>query len=130
MNPRETSLGGVDRAEGGEVLLRPADPIRAEHEQRDGVEPVAIDEHGGPSIQEVADRPALEFELGISLEGHDRSEVQAALEPGFDLVDAAALDLERLLAREDAQVIVDRLRDQRGAGVERRDQGAVERQYC
>jgi hypothetical protein len=43
-----------------------------------------------------------------------RREVQAAREPGLDLVQAAALDVERPWARRQTQVVVDRFGYHRG----------------
>jgi len=73
------------------------------------VQPPAEDEDRGLAIQVVADRAAAEREVGVSVEAHDWREVEPSREPGFDLVDPTALDVERMLAREDPQMIVDRL---------------------
>src|SRR5207247_1557986 len=65
------------------------------------------------AVHEPADRPALQRELDVAAEGNDGREVEPAREPGLDLMDAAALDLERVLAQEHPQVIVDGLGDER-----------------
>jgi hypothetical protein len=51
-------------------------------------------EGGGPAIEEVRDRPALQWKVVVACECDHRCEVDAALEPGLDLVDAAALHLD------------------------------------
>jgi len=74
------------------------------------------DEHGGLAVEVVADRATPQREVLVAVEAHDRREVEAPLEPRLDLVDAAALDVERMLTRQDPQMIVDRLGDHPGGG--------------
>src|SRR2546422_6374487 len=64
-------------------------------------------------FRSVAHGSAAQREVRIALESDDRREVQAASEPGLDLMDPAALNLQRMLALEEPQVIVDCLGDQR-----------------
>src|SRR5581483_2026679 len=85
---------------------RPGEPLGAEHEQRDRVEPALVDEHRRLAIEEVVDRAPLELELPVAAEGHDRREVELPGEPGLDLVDPAGLDLQRVEAGDDPEVIV------------------------
>src|SRR5438132_114062 len=91
----------------------PRQPIGAEHEERDRVEAPLVDEDRRLAVHEPADRPALQRELDVAAERNDGREVEPAREPGLDLMDAAALDLERVLAQEHPQVIVDGLGDER-----------------
>src|SRR5205814_1043133 len=66
------------------------------------------------------DRAALQRELRVAAEWNDGREVEPSREPGLDLMDAAVLDPERVLAQEHAQVIVDGFGDETlGAGVPR-----------
>src|SRR5437667_232926 len=58
-------------------------------------------------------RPRVLLVPAVAAEGNDGREVEPAREPGLDLMDAAALDLERVLAQEHPQVIVDGLGDER-----------------
>src|SRR3989441_196466 len=91
----------------------PRQPVGAEHEERDRVEAPLVDEDRRLAVHEPADRPALQRELDVAAERNDGREVEPAREPGLDLMDAAALDLERVLAQEHPQVIVDGLGDER-----------------
>src|SRR5438445_242100 len=88
-------------------------PVGAEHEERDRVEAPLVDEDRRLAVHEPADRPALQRELDVAADGNDGREVEPPGEPGLDLMDAAALDLERVLAQEHPQVIVDGLGDER-----------------
>jgi len=63
------------------------------------------------AIEVVADGAAPQREVVVAQEAHHRREVEAPLEPRLDLVHAAALDVERMLAREQPQVVVHRLGD-------------------
>src|SRR6266508_1003993 len=83
----------------------PGQSIGAEDEQRDRVEPAVEDEDRRLAVEEVADGAPLKRELLVSEEGDHGGEVQSALEPGLDLMHAAALDVERVLARENPQVV-------------------------
>src|SRR5437764_411098 len=76
----------------------PRQPVGAEHEERDRVEAPLVDEDRRLAVHEPADRPALQRELDVAAERNDGREVEPAREPGLDLMDAAALDLERVLA--------------------------------
>src|SRR3989442_1742890 len=87
----------------------PRKPVGAEHEERDRGEAPLVDEDRRLGVHEPADRPALQRELDVAAEGNDGREVEPPREPGLDLMDAAALDLERVLAQEHPQVIVDGL---------------------
>ncbi|HTG11758.1 MAG TPA: hypothetical protein VK746_13235, partial [Candidatus Eisenbacteria bacterium] len=58
------------------------------------------DEDGGLAVEVVADRAAPQREVLVAVEAHDRREVEAPLEPRLDLVNAAALDVERMLTRQ------------------------------
>src|SRR6266540_2117139 len=89
----------------------PGPPIGAEDEQRDRVEPAVEHEDRRLAVEEVADGAPLKRELLVSEEGDHGGEVQSALEPGLDLMHAAALDVERVLARENPQVVVHCLGD-------------------
>jgi len=73
------------------------------------VQPAVEDEDGRLAVHVVADRAAPQREVVVAQEAHHRREVEAPLEPRLDLVHAPALDVERMLAREQAQVVVDRL---------------------
>jgi hypothetical protein len=73
------------------------------------VQAARIDEHCGLAVAEIAHGASPEREVGVALERHHRREVQAALEPRLHLVQAAALDVQPVLAGEHAQVIVHRL---------------------
>src|SRR6266542_3184397 len=94
------------------------------------MEPAVEDEDRSLAVEEVPDRAALKRELLVSEKADDGGEVEPPLEPGLDLVHAAALDVEGVPAREDTQVIVHRLddharpvpgRDDRPLVVERHD---------
>ena len=114
MTPHHDVEPAVLRRQRALARRRPPQPVGAEHEERDRVEPIGVDEHRGLAVEEVADRAALEGEVGVAFERHDGREVQPPLEPGLHLVETAALDLERARAREHAQVIVHRLGHHRG----------------
>src|SRR6266849_7311487 len=64
-------------------------------------------EDGGFPIEEVPDSTAGQRELLIAEEADDRGEVETPLIPRLDLVQVAALDVERMLAREETQVVGD-----------------------
>src|SRR5262245_3407350 len=93
---------GFDRRTGGayrgQRALGPRQPVGTEHDERDRVQAACVDEHRRLAIQEVADGAALEREVGVALEPHDRGKVQPAFEPWLHLMDTAALDVERMLA--------------------------------
>jgi len=76
-------------------------------------------EHRGLPVEVVAHRAALQREVVVAQEADHRGEVEAPLEPRLDLMHTTALDVERVLAREQAEVIVDRLRHHRRAGAAR-----------
>jgi len=77
-------------------------------------------EDGRLAVEVVADRAASQREVVVAQEAHHRREVEASLEPRLDLVHAPALDVDRMLTREQAQVVVDRLRHHGRAGSVRR----------
>src|SRR2546425_111205 len=104
---------GVHAADPLPAARGPRQPVGAEHEERDRVEAPLVDEDRRLAVHEPADRPALQRELDVAAERNDGREVEPAREPGLDLMDAAALDLERVLAQEHPQVIVDGLGDER-----------------
>jgi len=83
------------------------------------VQATVEDEHRGLAVEVVADRAASQREVGVALEAHHRRKVEPALEPRLDLMDAAALDVERMLGGEQAQVVVHRLRHHPRAAVAR-----------
>src|SRR5580692_1619642 len=60
-------------------------------------------------IEEVADRTAQEREVVVARKVNHRREVDTPLEPRLHAVDAAAFDLEGMVAVENPEVIVDRL---------------------
>src|SRR3989475_743962 len=112
--PAPAPPGGYRRPGGaGRAPRGPRQPVGAEHEERDRVEAPLVDEDRRLAVHEPADRPALQRELDVAAERNDGREVEPAREPGLDLMDAAALDLERVLAQEHPQVIVDGLGDER-----------------
>ena len=90
--------------------------FRTEHEESDLVKAALEDERRRLAIDEVADRAAFEREVVVAAELHDGCEVEAALEPGLHLVDAAALHLDGMIAVENAKVVVDRLGDEGAIG--------------
>src|SRR5207249_1581174 len=112
--------GRVNAADPLQAARRPREPIGTEDEERDRMQAAAVDEDRGLAIEEVAHGPAAQREVRIALESDDRREVQAASEPGLDLMDPAALNLQRMLALEKPQVIVDCLGDQRAGSIDGR----------
>src|SRR5262249_37428299 len=87
-------------------------------------------EDGRLAVPHVSEAAADEREVVVAGEGDARREVDAAREPRLDLVDAAALDLGRPRARDDAQGVAHGLVGQRprGGGGPRRAGGPGEEQ--
>lgn len=54
-----------------------------------------VDEHRRLPVEGALDGPPAEREVGVAREEHRRREVHLAREPGPDLMDGAALDVER-----------------------------------
>src|SRR3989442_768106 len=119
IEPPRDLHGRVNAADPLQAARRPREPIGTEDEERDRMQAAAVDEDRGLAIEEVAHGAAAQREVRIALESHDRREVQAASEPGLDLMDPAALNLQRMLALEEPQVIVDCLGDQRAGSIGR-----------
>src|SRR5580658_2656920 len=87
----------------------PRQALGTEHEQRDDVQPPLEDERGGLAVDEVGDGATLQRELIVAGEGGDRRKVESPREPRLDLMDAAALNLDGVIAIENAQMVVHRL---------------------
>src|SRR5262245_37037100 len=110
----EAARRGDSRHDGADLLEAASGPrqaFRAKHEQRDRVEPTMEHEDGSLAIEVVADGSSLQRELLVSAEREHGRKIEATLEPGLDLMDAATLDGDRMLARENPQMIVHRLGD-------------------
>src|SRR6266850_7329799 len=65
------------------------------------------EEDGDFPIEEISDRAAGQRELLITEEADDRGEVETPLIPRLHLMHVAALYVERMLARKEAQVVGD-----------------------
>src|SRR6478672_10726064 len=87
------------------------------------------DEDGGFPIEEVSNRSACQRERLIAEEADDRGEVETSLIPRLDLMHVAALYVERMLARQEAQVVGDRLGHHAGwpVALERPDLPVIDR---
>ena len=109
MNPREVATCACTRPIGSSPRRAHGSPSARKTSSVIGVQPAVEDEDRRLAIHVVADRAAPQREVVVAQEAHHRREVEASLEPRLDLVHAAALDVERMLAREQAQVVVDRL---------------------
>jgi hypothetical protein len=77
------------------------------------MQPPLEDEGSRLAVEKIGDRATLHGKVVVAAEGDCRRKVQSPREPGLDLMDAPALDLDRMIAMEDAQVIVDRLGEHR-----------------
>src|SRR5437868_1748235 len=75
----------------------------------------AVLEHEGGRlpVDEYGDRPALEGEFFVAAELEHGGKVELAGKPRLDLVNAAALDLDRVLRVQHTQVVIDGLVNQR-----------------
>ena len=119
MNPRDVVTCAGHAPDALEPPARPRQPVGPEDQERHHVQAAVEHEHRRLAVEVVADRAAPQREVVVAQEADHRREVEPPLEPRLDLVHAAALDVERVLAREQAQVIVDRLGHHRRAGAAR-----------